>query len=539
MFWCKRPLLVLFIFTVTSICKPPFSKGARPRKGIQKRGLEAREKTPSSLPSFTQKLQQVAQSISRNPFKVWFFKDRFKSGKDLLLTPQLYSSEIIQRNSTTTRLKEAIKRSLRGENLTIVVMGGSISAGAGLALNNESLQGVYHRVFVDWWQKAVEPFTGSTTKLRNLSIGGTGSNFFAYCYNTLLNPSHTFDVAFLDFTVNDYLLFKTSIFPLTRSLEQLTRELLSEKNSPAVIFVNFVQGLFSRPVCRNLEDHGQTRLAQNYKITSFSLRNLYCSNFSTEEAFGRMFAADGNHVSILAHAQMAIMIINYVRETMLQVIFSLLNETAPLGYKLSLNGHMLMDCPLDVRALPKPVFEKQISDFIERPLCFTLLRPSGRKKSSVNQSLTVQEIGNIGFEEVSFLPVAIQERLEIGPATRQFRLRTDVYGGWEAETANSLLQLQLFVPMLTLSHHCLLRSETPARNVVVAVRTHGNGGKATVWLDEYEEKGIAIDTFSPFGQTKLHVVARHVIPGRHVLNLRTSRNGTFTLCAVMLGPVNR
>lgn len=140
----------------------------------------------------------------------------------------------------------------------MAIMGGSISAGGGLTLDNEDLRGIYYRVFSDWWHKTVEPITGSVFKLHNLAIGGTGSNFSAFCYNVLLKPNTKMNLALLDFTVNDYIHLKVSRFPMTLPLEQLTREILSERTSPAVMYVNFVQGALQIPVCNNLENHGQT-----------------------------------------------------------------------------------------------------------------------------------------------------------------------------------------------------------------------------------------------------------------------------------------
>ena len=66
------------------------------------------------------------------------------------------------------------------------------------------------------------------------------------------------NLALLDFTVNDYIELKVSRFPMTLPLEQLIREILSERTSPAVMCVNFVRGALQIPVCNNLENHGQT-----------------------------------------------------------------------------------------------------------------------------------------------------------------------------------------------------------------------------------------------------------------------------------------
>lgn len=501
------------------------------------------------------KLKQLQFSIKRNPLKIWFFKNRFKSLKDLFITLPLWNSAlgVVQRYDTTNRLRDVILRSLNGEDVNVAIMGGSISAGGGLTFDNEDLRGVYYRVFSDWWQNTVEPITGSVLNLHNLAIGGTGSNFFAFCYDALLKPNTKMNLALLDFTVNDYIQFKYSRFPMTLSLEQLTREILSERTSPAVMYVNFVQGELQIPVCNNLENHGQTMLAVNYGITTVSLRNFLCSSpLRIGKKSSKMFTSDGNHVSVLGHAQVAYMIINHMRQLMLTIIDSVLTSkkvkiTFPTHSLSSIADRIILpDCPLKFRSLPGPVFKSYGQNFRDHPLCYTLMTPDLNKNMSPSRNLQVKEVGNFGFEVVQGIP--INRRKSVNPAVIQpspedqiqpseiQRLRTDAYGGWKSQLVNSILELEILIPLTSFSKKCFLESTTDTRNVAVAVRTHGNGGTAKVWLNEYEERGILINTRSSFGHTKLITIARQVIPGRHVLSVRTVTNGMFILSGVLIGP---
>lgn len=548
-------LLAVLIFkanTITPLYSPQVGNGIMAaRQKLKLDELNGTNKSTVNSNMSQKKLKVLKLAIKRNPFEIWFFKDRFKSEKDLLMTSLRWKNGVVQRYSSTNRLKDVILRSLNGQDVNIAIMGGSISAGGGLNLDNEDLRGIYYRVFSDWWGKTVQPVTGSVTRIHNLAIGGTSSNFFAFCYNALLNPNTEMNLALLDFTVNDYVQLRYSKFPMALPIEQLTREILSERNSPAVFYVNFVQGELNSPICNNLENHGQTMVAQNYGITTFTLRNFLCSSPSVKgKKFSRMFTSDGNHMSILGHAQMSYMIINHVRQLMLSVLDRLMTskEVTVPKFKLPSIGDkiILPGCPLKFRGLPEPVFKSYRKNFREHPLCFTQITPDFTKNMTLRQNLPVKEIGSVGFKVMQ--KMFINKRGSVNTTFNQHssvhkiqpfeiqKFRTDAYGGWESLSANSMLELEILVPLTSLSKQCLLEDSTVARNVAVAVRTHGNGGTAKVWLNEYEERGVMINTRSVFGHTKLFTIARHVIPGRNVLSVRTVTPGIFILSGVVIGP---
>ena len=495
---------------------------------------QVKQSTPLEQYEITQrKIDLIKRSVERNPLDIWFFKDRFRSEQDQLTFSLFWNSSIVSRGQTTRSLKNVIRRSLHGENIDTVIMGGSISAGGGLNYDGEDLRGVYFRVFADWWQKAIQPLTGSSVKLHNLAVGGTGSNFFAFCYRTLLNPGTDIDLAFLDFTVNDYLQFSGSKFPTALPLEQLIREVLSEKKSPPIFFIDFVRGVSKSPTCNNLENHGQTVLAENYGITSITLRKFFCLNPSNGKNYPRMFASDGNHPSILSHAQVALLIINYVRKTILEVI-----DTIAISKQKSI---VFNNFSTSLSDLPKPVFRKNLKEFLDKPRCFTQILPDATKNSSLHQTLQVREIGNFGFRVLpkAFInqPGQVNPVMTLNDGFQKFR--TDAYGGWKANSMDSLLELEILLPLVKLSpmdKRFMIMGE-PTRSVAIAVRTHNNGANARVWIDEFEENGVLINTSSMYGHTKLHTIVQHATQGRHVLSVRTTTAGVFTLVGVMIGPV--
>ena len=504
------------------------------------RKLDDKVKTsPTYEHQITQeKIDLLKHSVERNPFDIWFFKDRFRSQAVKIMFSNLWNNGIVFRRKTTKSLKNAILRSLNGENINIVIMGGSISAGGGLNYDREDLRGVYYRVFADWWQKAVEPFTDSSAKIHNLAIGGTCSNFFAFCYRALLGPGTDIDLALLDFTVNDYMQFAGSKFPTALPLEQLIREVLWEKTSPSILFVNFVQGQAKIPVCNNLENHGQTMLAQNYGITLITLRNFLCSSPSKGRKYPRLYTSDGNHPSILAHAQIGLIIIHYVRKMILEVIASLTISNVPLppnrkNVVLNRNSPSFSDPP-------KPVFTKNLMEFLDNPRCFTRIVPDATQTSLLYQTLQVKVIGKFGFQvlQKKFInrPGQVTPVKTLNYGLQKFR--TDAYSGWMANSVDSILELEIFLPLVKLSSmdkRYTMKGENK-RSVVIAIRTHSNGATASVWVDEFEENGVLIKTSSTFGHTRLHTIVQHVTQGRHVLSVRTETPGVFILVGVMVGP---
>ena len=484
-----RPIIIISTIIILTLAQD----GQRPAR------IEKIFENPSELDA-------LKRSLERNPFEVWYFKDTFKSLEDMSITPEIYNKEAVERTTTKDRLQNVMKKALLGQNIGVTVMGGSISAGGGLINDYSDLRGIYYRVFIDWWQKTIQPFTGSSIELRNLAVGGTGSNFFSFCYKTFMKPQDSMDLIFLEFSVSDYAILRNSQSPMALSLERLTRQLLKEKNSSAVMFVNFVPADLYIPLCDNLENNGQTMLAWHYGITSFSIRDSLCPN-TRNKKFAAMFSSDQNHPSILAHAQMAMMIINSVRDALWRSI-----ESSEQGVH-----------HVPSHDLPRSVYFIDDQGVIPDPLCYTLITPDVTSKF-FNPSLSVRDIANVGFKQVKDVSIGF-DRISSG-ALNPERSRTDGYGGWEAEKENSILKLQIDLPFGG------LLSVNETRGVVIVIRSNGYGGKAEVWLEKYKP-GIVVDTYSTLEQTRLSTVAHQVVSGSHVLNIKVVRAGKFTLCGVL------
>jgi lysophospholipase L1-like esterase len=95
----------------------------------------------------------------------------------------------------TTRIFHAMDRARRGEDITIAVVGGSITAG-NLASSTETR---FTNLMTDWW---IETFPTSNITLINAGLGGTGSDLGTFrLYRDVLSYNPDFIV--VEFSVND------------------------------------------------------------------------------------------------------------------------------------------------------------------------------------------------------------------------------------------------------------------------------------------------------------------------------------------------
>lgn len=90
-----------------------------------------------------------------------------------------------------TRLKNVLKKALRGEDINLLVIGGSNSAGGKLGPDEKSFDGLYFKVFAKWWNTTFGKATKSFVKEIQLTIGATGSPFFAFCYETFITDKQS------------------------------------------------------------------------------------------------------------------------------------------------------------------------------------------------------------------------------------------------------------------------------------------------------------------------------------------------------------
>ena len=214
---------------------------------------------PYNKPALEKKRKVLVDIQAALDYEVW------SHPSDLNITDDLMSKAIHIGNPT--RLKNVLRKVLRGEDVNLVVLGGSNSAGGYLGADEKSLDGLYFRVFTKWWNKTIGKVTNASVKTLQLAIGGTGSNFFTYCYKTFIAEDEEIDIVLIEASVND----GRDVKPL----EQLTRQVLAHPSAPAVLYINLVTRVGPRnPSCVNLETFGQSDVARHYDVASISLKEV-------------------------------------------------------------------------------------------------------------------------------------------------------------------------------------------------------------------------------------------------------------------------
>ena len=418
-----------------------------------------------------------------------------------------------------TRLKNVLKKALRGEDINLLVIGGSNSAGGKLGLDENSLDGLYFKVFAKWWNNTFGKAIKSFVKEIQLSIGGTGSPFFAFCYKTFIGDGEKIDIVLIEISVND-MKYETS-----KHLEQLTRLLLTYPSAPALLYINLIGGLgFGpnntdmplNPTCRNLETCGQTELARHYEITSFSLKEIFCRKDEKGQwrvILTNMTGSDGKHIGLKAHALVASLMIKHVRS----VIKELINDAYNAGDHVA-GGNKSS-------TLPNFLLIEGESEALKEPLCWTGKTPNAFKNLH-HPSLQLEVINLEGFSSIFQVR---GQRNKVRSVSKE--LRPDSQGGWCAWKGSSTLQLKIFVPII--AEDSLVRS----RSVIVIIRcidTSHRVGQAEIWLDNNKDKAIKTDSTKCEIDT-YDIIATRVNPGYHNLTVRTLRDGMFMVCGVLVG----
>ena len=412
-----------------------------------------------------------------------------------------------------TRLKDVLKKALRGEDINLLVIGGSNSAGGKLGLDENSLDGLYFKVFNKWWNKTFGKAIKSFMKVIQLAIGATGSPFFAFCYKTFIAQGEKIDIVLIEVSANGR---------AAKHLEQLTRQVLEYPSAPALLYINLMANLgvgpnklFSNPTCRNLETRGQTELARHYEITSFSLKEIFCRRNEKGQwkvILPNMTASDGNHINLKAHALVASLVAKHVRSVIKELINDIYNATDQVAGGSGSS------------TLPKFLLIEGESEALKKPLCWTGKTPNVFKNLH-HPNLQLDVINNRSFS--SCFQVKGQ-RTNVKSVSKE--LRTDSQGGWCAWKGLSILELKIYVPMIT--EDIFLGS----RSVIVLSRFYSRG-QAEIWLDNKKNKAIEVNsTMNIVTEEKYNTIATRVIPGYHTITVRTLRDAVFMVTGVLVGP---
>ena len=466
------------------------------------------------------------------PFHVWGFFAAYNSVSKLGLTSQSVGKAILP--ETSGHLASKLQNVIRGYPLKMAVIGGSHSAGGGI----ENIGHAYHSLIENWFEKIVQPNTGSFLEKLQISIGGTGSDFFDFCLANFI--SNDVDIFLIELSDNDRgTKYGSAVVPM----EKLTRRILSLASAPAIIYIEVVgnlginkyAGKKLNPHCKNLEDYGQNELVSHYGAAAIRWREVVCPLTSTnsrkhksisELTESKLISKDGLHVGDVGHAQIAYLVISYFQ----RIFEMLMQNPSPVADSGDGEGSSLIAEEDNASPLPPPLFyNENVYDAVP-PLCWTLLSPDFHR-GLFPQTLTVKITSNKGFYYIE-------------PNAKRFNSmhsngRRDSFCGWATGGVSNRIVFGFTVPSPEASSYQsygYLTQYNQGRSLSVVVRENDVGTDALVWIDDQKKQSKKIKTKRFEGESHVHSVASNVPPGYHQLTVQTTKKGSFQISGIIVGP---
>ena len=139
------------------------------------------------------------------------------------LTDAMYERAVVSEGNKA-RLAKAMKKAANGEDITVGVIGGSITQGSSATDHNNCYAELFHK----YW---VEKFPQSNVNFVNADIGGTNSYLGVHRVDTQLLDSKP-DAVIVEFSVND-----TDKLMNKYSYDSLVRKILNCDSQPAVMLL--------------------------------------------------------------------------------------------------------------------------------------------------------------------------------------------------------------------------------------------------------------------------------------------------------------
>ena len=185
------------------------------------------------------------------------------------------------------RIKRAMEKAVRGEDLCIAFLGGSITEG----YSSSRHENCYAARIFSWWEKS---FPGSSMRYVNAGIGGTGSDYgAARAQRDVLSEKP--DVVFVDFSVND-----AADEYCQECYEGLLRKLLRSESAPAVVLIHFIK---YDDASTAEEQH--LALGKRYGLPCLSIRSSLYALIRSGEIEAESITADGLHPNDEGHRRIA------------------------------------------------------------------------------------------------------------------------------------------------------------------------------------------------------------------------------------------
>ena len=188
------------------------------------------------------------------------------------------------------RLAQVIKKAAKGEDVTIAVIGGSITQGTvktGTKDSEVSNKAPYATIFFNWWK---ETFPNTKFEFVNAGIGATDSYLGVHrVQNDVLSKNP--DLVLVEFSVNDA---NTDFYK--KSYDNLVRRILKADCSPAVML------LFMAQTSNDSAQDVHSEVGMQYSLPMISYKNVMNDMLDNKIYTKEELSGDTVHPSALGHA---------------------------------------------------------------------------------------------------------------------------------------------------------------------------------------------------------------------------------------------
>ena len=215
--------------------------------------------------------------------------------------PDLYKLGI-KNEGNSARIAALMKKAQKGGNYKIAVLGGSISGGAGAS----GIYSSYGNLVCEWW---CANFPNATFEFVGAGLGSTNPEMACYRIETDLLKFKP-DFVVVDFNVNTYLDEN-----LETTYSTLLYKILSQKNSPAVMSIEFTY--FDKnnyDVAKYVSNSRIASAVKAYNIPAMSYHNYIWKKIKSKVISWRDIGSDYIHPNDNGHMIAANLINSYLEK---------------------------------------------------------------------------------------------------------------------------------------------------------------------------------------------------------------------------------
>lgn len=276
-----------------------------------------------------------------------------KEATDLGLTQAVLDRGIVSEGNRT-RVANVIKRAMRGEPVTIGVIGGSITEGTAASSRDKR----YAEILRAWWKST---FPDSALSFVNAGKGATDSLMGVHRAQADLLSKKP-DLVIAEFSVND-----KAEERYTEAYEGLVRRLLKQSNQPAVIL------LFMMKQDGSSTQALDQQVGERYDLPMISYRDaLWPENGEKLYAWSQL-SPDNVHPNDTGHAIVGELLIYYLNTVRAQ-LNAIPTAVEPLPAPLTANGYenAVLLTNMAIQAASLGSFELDYQAFSQFPLGWTV-----------------------------------------------------------------------------------------------------------------------------------------------------------------------